>query len=175
MNHNEITQLLLKLSGLLIIIFTIISIPNYFTAYSATQLFYGNSVSDIPAFLLSVIVPFFISLLIGLFLFAFPTTIAKKILRNASTPTDTPINEITIVAYSAIGMYFLAISIADLVYWGSYFTLMANNAQESAYFTTDNTARVLTTFAEMAIGLVLLLGSRGINRLISRFRNAGTK
>ncbi len=175
MNHNEISQLLLKLSGLLIIIFTIISIPNYFTAYSATQLFYGNSVSDIPAFLLSVIVPFFISLLIGLFLFAFPTTITKKILRNASTPTDTPINEITIVAYSAIGMYFLAISIADLVYWGSYFTLMANNTQESAYFTTDNTARVLTTFAEMAIGLVLLLGSRGINSLISKFRNAGTK
>ena len=175
MNHNEISQLLLKLSGLLIIIFTIISIPNYFTAYSATQLFFGNSVSDIPAFILSVLVPFFISLLLGFLLFIFPTTITKKILRKPSPSTDAPINEITIIAYSAIGMYFLAISTADLVYWASYFTLMSNHVQESAYYTTDNIARVLTTFAELTIGLVLLLGSRGINILISKFRNADTK
>lgn len=173
MNYNELSSLLLKISGLIIIIFTVINIPNYFIGYYSTQNFFGNEVSDLAAFLGSVFLPAFITIAIGFLLFKFPKTVTNKIIAGSSESSSADLKTITAVAYSAIGMYFVAFSIADLVYWAIYYGMILNELKTNEFFTIDNKVKVIATFVELLIGLILLLGSSGINNLIIKIRSSG--
>jgi hypothetical protein len=72
-------------------------------------------------------------------------------------------------------MYFVAFSLADLFYWGAYYGVMENTVKSSEFFSAENKVRVIVTFIELGIGLVLLLGSSCINKLILKARTAGVR
>lgn len=174
MDYKDLSNLLIRISGLLIIVYTIVNIPHYFIGYYSAQNFFGNQASDLIAFLSSVVAPVIFSIIIGLFLFAFPKAVTNKLVVGTSKESDIDLNGITTAAYSVIGVYFIAFAVADLLYWASYYSVMLNELKTNEYFTSEKKVGVIVTFIELGIGLALLFGSNGINKLVLKVRTAGT-
>ena len=172
MRYNELSNLLLKLTGLLIFIITVISIPNYFVNYYSLQNFYGNQIADLTTIIIAVAIPLAITLLIALALFKFPNTISNSLIFKSSENKDIDVKTIPSVAFMAIGMYFVAFALSDIVYWVAFFAFMEVSIPGTVYFEAENKARVLSTIAELVIGLVLLFGSKSIATFVVKARTA---
>jgi len=175
MKYQHLSNLLLKISGLLIIIVTAINIPNYFVNYYSLQNFYGNQIGNLTTIIVAVAIPLAITLLLALALFIFPNKISNSLILDSSENNEIDIEKIPSVAFMAIGMYFVAFALADCVYWVAYYSFMEVPVTGTEYFEAENKAQVVTTIAELLIGLVLLFGSKGIGKFVIKARTAGLK
>jgi hypothetical protein len=112
-------------------------------------------------------------LLFTAFLWFFPLTIARKLLPVMREPrSETALDTSTAlsVGITLIGLWWLAIAVADASYWATLIIRVAQTDTISFEWTHEQIANMVTTVVELAIALTLVLGSNGIKRLISRYR-----
>jgi len=83
-DYRDLTNLLLKVAGAVIIIFAIINVPTYVSYYFTLQ------EESVAAFLGVSVIPMLVPVAVGLFLLLFPVTITNKIIKGEKgkkTPT----------------------------------------------------------------------------------------
>jgi len=173
MKYNDLSNLLLKITGLLIFLFSVINLPNYFVNYYSLQNFYGNQLGDITTIVVAVAIPLAITLLVALALYMFPSSITNSLIFNKNEEYEINIENLPSVVFMGIGMYFVAFSLADTVYWFAYYIFMEQSVPGSEFFAAENKARVVATIVELTIGLILLFGAKGIGIFINKARAAG--
>lgn len=110
---------------------------------------------------------------ISLVLMKFPLTIARAITPIASTSELEMSSDGSVftTGICLLGVYFIARSVPDLLY-NLIYIIMYSGVEDSLGLKRAYLNEFITVI-EMAIGLYLALGSRGISELIVRFRNAG--
>lgn len=110
-------------------------------------------------------------------LWFFPLTLAHKLLpamREPKEPLGAPAREVEVVAFTVLGLWLLAQVISDASYWFILAWQMQREPYEDMAWSADNIASVATTVVELAIALGLLLGTRGLQRLLHRLRGRQT-
>jgi hypothetical protein len=113
-------------------------------------------------------------IVIAALLWFFPLTVAKKLLPVMREPR--PVISVSSrsaldLALTCLGFWVLATAMADSVYWIVYIIMLAK--QPVFLFSEEQTASVISTAIELAIGLWLVFGSSGLINLVIKFRYAG--
>jgi hypothetical protein len=110
-------------------------------------------------------------LIVGLLWF-FPLSIARKLLPVARDTSGTPLgetNDLQSIAFSVLGAWVLATALSDVASWLVFF-LYIERTRTDYSVSAENTAGIASTVVQFAIGIYLLIGSRGFARLLYRIR-----
>jgi hypothetical protein len=116
-------------------------------------------------------------LLFTAFLWFFPLTVARKLLPVMREPrSETALDSSTAlsVGITLIGLWWLAIAVADAAYWVTLIIRVAQTDAVGFEWSQEQIANIVTTVVELAIAFTLVLGSNGIKRLIYRYRYGST-
>lgn len=106
-------------------------------------------------------------------LWFFPLTLARKLLPVGREPKEAlgaPAQEVEVIAFTVLGLWLLAKAISDASYWLILAWQMQRAPYEDMTWSAENIASVATTVVELAIALGLLLGTRGLQRMLHRLR-----
>jgi hypothetical protein len=110
-------------------------------------------------------------------LWFFPVTIASKLLPSYSQPRDlqspAPLQEWQALGVICIGLWALSRAVPDLVYWVTYMGMAFEGDSPVGEFAPDQKAGFIATIAEIAVGLWLVLGAKGVAALLFKIRTAG--
>ena len=117
-------------------------------------------------------------LLVATGLWFFPLTVARALLPAMSEPrSESGIGPSLALSLgmTLMGVWFLASSLKDAGYWlGFYLSLKANPidgfSDMSVFRRPDNVASIVMSAVQFVIGLLLVLGAGGLQRLFYRMR-----
>jgi hypothetical protein len=113
---------------------------------------------------------------IALMLWFFPVTVARKILPKddrKTGETEISLKDIDVVAYSILGVWLLATTIPDVIYWLLVLATLEHKGL-IPYMTHSRLASVIATIIQFGIGIWLMLGAKGLRGLIRKLRYAGS-
>ena len=147
MNYKELTTLLIKIAGAVLIIYELFGIPTFVSYYFSLRL---EEESTITFFLMSVL-PLAIPLLAGVVMLLFPSALANSIV---STSTEIKTNEeftssFQLVAFGVLGVYLLFNVISDFVYNFTYLYQIDGLANKDNPLIIDTYARIVATMVEL--------------------------
>ena len=173
MNYRNITSLMLRIAGLLILVQLVISFPREFISLIQWG---GESVNKYELF---VLLGFSLTLpaAIGVSLIYFPSIVANRIVSVGSEGESiVKFDDFRPLIISCLGLYFISTAIFDGIYLLSklniYFAVI-NKEQwmgPPPALMPDDFAGIASTSVQLLIGLVLLLGSKGISHFIEKLR-----
>lgn len=109
-------------------------------------------------------------------LWKFPLVVARKLLpvMRTGSPALDPRSRTTLeLALTAIGFWVLAMGIVDISYWINLLWL-THGSDASLDFDPTMKANLVATGVEVALGLWLVFGSRGLSAMALRLRYAGS-
>src|SRR6188768_3774422 len=98
-------------------------------------------------------------------LWFFPATIAKKLLPSA-TDTDLPRSPVALIEWQTLGVICIGIwaltrAIPDAIYWMTFYSMSESVDYSFSILNAEQKASIITTVAELAIGLWLVFGAKG--------------
>ena len=169
MDYKDLTALLAKLTGAVLLFWYISSLPSLIPgALQAPSFWWAVFVNIVPS-----IVP----LLLAIVLFVFPATVTNKLVNGNKLNTDAAfLAELEILALRLIGVFYVFNSIVDLathfakvLITPSIYEKMGMIAPPTAW-TLDTAAWTLSTFVELGLALWLVFGAHGIANAIQRLR-----
>jgi hypothetical protein len=110
-------------------------------------------------------------------LWFFPVTIATALLPSYSKPPD-PENPPRLLEWQTlgvicIGLWALTRAVPDLIYWSAYMSMAFEGDSSLGELSADQRAGLVSTLAELAIGIWLVLGAKGMAALLFKIRTAG--
>jgi hypothetical protein len=171
MSPTQVVAIAVRLFAVLIAVFTL---GNGFTAlYMLTgdQATLGVAV----VVLLTVSVP----LIIAVLLWTFPMTVAGKLLPRTRADAPAPVwhaSDVQAAALAIIGMWLVIDMLLNTIYW---IVFLMN--RRSGYFadiplSPENIGDMVSTAAQLVLGLALILGAHGLTRMlhIVRYGSAPT-
>ncbi len=171
MKREEIVVVVLRLFAAAIAIWILRDAPGM-----VTYLYQG----DLGVEAISVILGFIIFVIIGLGLWWFPHTIARRLLAGSRTDAE-EVSEswspevLEQVGFTILGMYLLFSGISRLFYW-SFFLYAAKNYKGGPFDPSFGSwAALFTAGIQIAFSLWLILGASGISGMIRKFREAGLR
>lgn len=168
MDYRTLTTLLLKIVGVGTVIYAVSNIPAYFLNYYAFQR------ESFLYFLGISIVPFTLTLALGLALWFFPAKVTNTIVADiGDSASSLDAGKLQTVAICTLGMWVLVEGVGNLSYWTTYLTMTHRIEPGATLMTPDHYADLLSVASEIVLGLILLLGARGIAALIYRLRTFG--
>ena len=117
-----------------------------------------------------------LALALAYLLWRFPLTIARTLLPTPpqQEATDTSAQELLTAGVTLIGFWYTAQAIADLVFWIGFFSNMNSFGLRYQDLNPDQKGGFIATFFELAMGIWLMFGSRGLVGLVRWSRQAGT-
>jgi hypothetical protein len=161
---RDIARLLVKIAGLIVIVSAVIDLPVLLARSLPIQ--EPMIARDVIAMAL---VPPAIAVLVGIVLFWGAGRIVDRLLVVPATsgPGGGPdLRAVEEIAIAALGLYFVATGIADaFYYWGKaglYYRYVTENNFPLPVIAADDFGGFFSTAARLAIGVVLVLLSRGI-------------
>jgi len=170
MDYKSLTSLMLRLTGVIIVVSAVTAMPRTFI-----NLHVRNPLEspDVAALLLTMAASG-LPILVGLLLIYFPATVANKIVSAGGESADTVI--LQQLAFSVLGLYFASLAVFDAVYWLAklriYFALYNElNYGRPFPLSPEDFAGIATTCAQFVAGLLLLFGGRGLANLVHRLRS----
>jgi hypothetical protein len=112
------------------------------------------------------------------FLWFFPLTVASKLLpvmREPRPALRADAIEVEGIAFTLLGLWLLAGAISDAIYYAT-FLLVVSRMDAPPWDVTppETVAGLISTGAQLLIGVWLLLGSRGLMHVLRRWRYAGS-
>ena len=113
---------------------------------------------------------------IALLLWFFPVTVSRKLLpKDDRKPgeSDISLKDIDIVAYSILGVWLLATTIPEVIYWILVLSTMEHKGL-LPFMSHSRIASVIATVIQFGIGVWLLIGAKGLRGLIRKLRYAGS-
>ena len=160
MTKREIASLVIKLMGVFILIRSISSVPVVFYAWRPSENI--DLLQSVFMLLLLIIIPLVIIRLadkIAMWLIK-DNTFAGIIDSSISK------NDVMVMAFSCMGLYFIVVSIPSLIINLSfYFRLSASSFWQNAFRT------LIAPAAQIGLGIWLFAGSRGIVKLWKKIRS----
>ncbi|MHB8790780.1 MAG: hypothetical protein ACYDBT_12960 [Desulfobulbaceae bacterium] len=175
MDAKTLSNLLIKVGGMLIIVLSISNIHSYVSAYSQ----YNER--SVALFVSFVVIPNILPLLLGLFLFTRPGAISNRIVQdnldNEALPSTTPLLQIEQICLSTLGFYLLFQSVSGLFFHTAAFIQAKSNTNFPGDIPNSLilTPEFIATLAELFFSLWLILKVRGIVHFINQLRRAGSK
>ena len=126
---------------------------------------------------LGVVVPI-LELVICVFLWLFPATFSRRLLKGGDTRSEAPapaLLEWQAMLLMALGLWTLAFAVPDAVYWITYFLAYPETDVKMVDVLTDQSPYIAATVVELGIGSWLLLGAPRLALLLLRLREAGLR
>lgn len=173
MQHRALAVLIIRVAGLLIIVFAITSATRafgpMFNPEAAEKVGVGLLLSSA---LISVVIPFSL----GLLLTYFPSAVTTKVLRieGLESSDEADIRSLQRVAFGAIGLWLTLYAVLDAVYLYSksllYSRLIETMPTKPPPLSPDDFAGWVTAGVQLLVGVWLLLGNRAIVNIIGRLR-----
>jgi hypothetical protein len=167
MDEAALSRLLLKIAGLVIIVFAIASAPDYVVRALSARATEGS----LTGYILLGVLPVLVPLALGALLFTFPADIVRRSTGlPASTSPDTAAAEK--LAYVILGAYLLSQAIVDGAYLLGKLRLYTIYIEGHGYASDrtspalpDDFARICGSVAEFILAWVLILGASGLTAL----------
>jgi len=165
MDTRSIGALIIKTTGLVMIVLSVIQIPGYFPLTSRG---YGFSVGEILGAAAIGLGPL---ALIGLLFWFFPGTVTNRIVSGPPT-SDSPIDlrPLELVALTVLGVYLIAEGLIGAARGAVLVMFVSRQNPGSELIPASIIASLGATAAELLIGAILCVGSRGISNAIERLR-----
>lgn len=107
------------------------------------------------------------------FLWLFPATLASRLLRGGNSVVSAgsvPFDQWRDLLFVTVGIFMLARSTPNVLYWA---ILAGASEPFSPDFTLEQKLSALAAFLELAIGVGLVLGARGLGSLVQKLRTVG--
>ncbi|MBD9393270.1 hypothetical protein [Acidovorax sp. ACV01] len=173
MDHRSLSRLLLRIAGVVVVVATLTSVPKSIVTLVVAA---GQDADVSP--LMTAVVASLVPLLIGLALIWLPGTVANWLVDDTVTDkseSDTAAN-LQAIALSVLGFYFVASALFDAVFWVARIRLYAAVIASNEAFAgmpplmPDDFGSMVATGAQAVVGVLLLLGSKGAGRLLSKAR-----
>jgi hypothetical protein len=111
-------------------------------------------------------------------LFIFPATIATMLLpslKSARTPEPAHSLEWQTVGVICVGLWVLTRAIPSAFYWATYYFVARGAGLDEFASDPQHIAGIATIAVEMALGLWLTIGGKGIAAALLRIRSAGLR
>ncbi|MFZ3321077.1 MAG: hypothetical protein WA190_01825 [Usitatibacter sp.] len=165
MDTRSITVILLKITGLVLIVIAISGVPSYFPLTGGD---YNFSVREVLATAAAALGPLAV---FGLILWFFPGTVANKIVSGA--PLDASAADarpLELVALTILGVYLVTHAIFGVVRDGTFLIIVSRDNGNLSAVPPWVSAHIVATIVELLIGAGLCIGARGVARLIERLR-----
>lgn len=112
-------------------------------------------------------------LCIGIFLWRFPVTIAKKIIPKEISIVDSKLEDfhrpIYQLAFVLFGLFVVIYGLSDLLYTAQVYVAVPGSAF-NPQFVQEQKAAMVSSFLEIIIGVVLIVGARAVSNLIYKLR-----
>ena len=142
---------------------------------AALRLLEGSGPDGLVALVVAIPV---LELLVCVFLWFFPATLSRRLLKDGDKPVESPgpqLMEWQGIAVVAIGLWTLSYAIPDAVYWVIYVGNYYQQGADLSYVTEDRWAQFIATAVQVAIGIWLLLGGRNFAAFLFQIRGAGLR
>jgi hypothetical protein len=165
MDTRSIGAIIIKITGLVMVVISIIQIPAYFPLTGRGYSFSFGEMLGTAALGLGPLA------LIGLLLWFFPGTITNRIVSGApagSTPID--FRPLELIALTVLGVFILAEGLVGAVRDAAVIIVMNRQSPAPALIPASIVGHIAATIAELAIGIALCVGARGISNAIERLR-----
>lgn len=169
MDIKDISAVLLKTIGLVMVAYAVFEIPLYFPPSSGATERYS-----VFAALAQATATLTLPILLGLLLWFFPATVVNKIVSGEKLSRERfGAPELERVALTVVGTWLVAYGIADLIYTVSTMIVVQRAYTDMPAPLERYVPGILTCIAKAAMGFGLAFGAKGIARLISRVRDEG--
>jgi hypothetical protein len=180
MNCSLLASLSLRITGVIILVNVLTHLPKEFLGLIRLSEQASHYTSAYPVsmlFLLSVL-SIVLPTILGLLFLLFPLKISKIIVDGNEGGTAAAVNleDVQLIIFSSLGAYFVAMALFDAVYLMAklriYFSFVENSEimARAPKMLPQDFASIVSTFFQLAIGMYLLLGSKGLSRLITHLR-----
>jgi hypothetical protein len=171
MDHRSLTALMLRIAGVLILVELVTSAPH--TIMNLLH-FGGKETAPVDALALTSLA-LVLPLAIGLVLIYFPSSIAGRIVRtdHAGEEAKAVSESLLPVAIACLGVYFVSVALYDEVYWLAklrIYYVFEERHGNAIPLAPQDFAGIVSAVFQFTVGFVLLLGTRGISKLIVRLR-----
>lgn len=165
MSHQNILNLVLKIAAIFIFVDIVNTLPNQLGDY-------GNAVdSGMQASIVKMIwVPLVTKSLVMLLLWFFPNLFIKSVVSEQEYTDELKqfYKNLDVAVLTGIGVYLVAFSIGDL----AYFIVLKMEMQSlySQSLPPQEQASFVASMVQVIVGLVLIIGNRGITILLKKAR-----
>jgi hypothetical protein len=132
--------------------------------------------SSIGTLFTVVLFTILLPIIAALLLWFFPLSIASKLVPRVPAEEALPAlssHDFQTIGFSLIGLWLLATTLTDIVYWATIGFLMTRPDYRDAIFAPEQIGSMVATAAQFAIAAWLLVGSQGLIVAIHRIRYAG--
>lgn len=172
MEGKRIDIVLVKLGAAFIFIYVLQGVSSFFGYFEVVEDRMGMALFSLT---MTVILP----VIIAAMLWFFPATIlGKQSIDNTGAPSLDDAAGGILVGVSLVGLYTLAFGVVDLFYFETQRWAEATYAGQISYgefrATSGTIAGRYSSAFQIVVGLVLLLGRRGISTMLARARGRGT-
>ncbi len=165
MDPRTLVAVIVKTAGLLLVIYAFVLFSDRVGAYllspeQSRYLLFGL-----------VLFPVAVPLALGALLFALPATVAAAVAGTRSTDAAGLERLLQAVIFAGIGLYVALQSALSLAY---YLALLAHTRGDyavDAFGNPSTRASVIANVAGVLVGIVLLVGARGLAALIVKLRH----
>jgi len=169
MDTKDISAVLLKTIGLVMLAYAVFEIPLYFPPNSGST----DQYSIFGAFAQAV-ATLTLPIALGLLLWFFPARVTNKIVSGVKlSGARFGSVELERVALTVVGAWLVAYGIADLIYSISTLIFVQREYAQQSPPLTRYWPGIVTSVAKVFIGVGLAVGAKGISRLIARVRGEG--
>lgn len=173
MDTNCTNVVLIKLGALVIVVLSLQNLTDYLAYLSV-----GPDMLYVPivAFGLNFLIP----VAIAFALWRFPATLLGRNVPDepAALQTSMSPEAVMLIGVSLIGLYTLIFGLIDLLYFETIRISQRQIAEDRTYLdyvaSPQDIAGRITNVTQIAFGLLLIIGRRGIAAFLQRIRYAGT-
>ena len=164
----QIIGVIVRITAIFIVIRTISYFPNLFA-------FTVYETETVKLYIFTVL---YILLVLGiaLVLWKFPLIISRKIVPEVKTEdkiTDVAFEQVQVGLISILGIGIIVFSLSDLLYWYSYLQALKAASDPGFPIGPGIYASLYSSILELMLGILLVLGSKGIVGLVTKLRYAG--
>jgi len=170
MDYRELSKLLIKVAGMVVIVIAITSIPSHINGF----LYQGHD--TFLNFIKWVLFPLSLPLIVGYLMWSFSGTITNKIIEKNIEPAinTVALKEIEQIAVTILGLILMFYSLSDIVFNIMY--VLAENAGHSIMSTefrvsAENWGHIAGTLVEVLFALTLLSKTNGVILLLNKLRS----
>lgn len=172
MTYKDITALLIKLIGAVLVFWYLSWMPSAIGAAFAAPAFSQGLVLNI--------LPAVLPLILAVLIFQFPATITNKLIDDASVSANPEaLLLVQEVLLKLLGIFYIFRSVVDLVFQAAklYFRERMietyGGVRPLSMWSPEDAASVVSTLVELAFAIWLAVGSKGIVQFIDRMRDRG--
>ncbi|MET1255010.1 hypothetical protein [Aliikangiella maris] len=168
MTHRNILVIVLRLAAVFLAIRVLENFPQQFIGF----LNLGDEYRTPSYLILAVIMPNAISLLLAALLWLFPDKLIATIIPDATKNKSDPeyFENLNSALISAVGVYIIAFGLADLIYFFALKKEMISQFGEGIVLQPTDHAAFVATLAEVVIGVLLIIGNKGVTQVIYKIR-----